>query len=273
MYKLQLAQHSVILSTVKTVLSNICSILTNIFFAGFLLFSLFSPPVAHSGEWKVTPIRLDLGRDAKTGVITVANEGEARLQVQMKAFEWSQDAEGKDVYTETNDIIFFPRIMIFEKKDEKILRAGIKIPAVTKEKAYRLFIEEIPEPRKSEGTTVAIAIKFGVPIFVKPLKEEPKGEIEKLGMSKGAVSMIVKNSGNVHFRVESVTIAGKDLKGEEKFLKVLSGWYILSGVSRSFTTEIPQTVCEAVTKVSIEIKTNKFTLNGNLDADKTMCLP
>jgi len=257
----------------KTAFTNTWSIIYQILSAGILLSAVSSVSLAHAGEWRVTPIRLDLGREAKTAVITVANDADSKLQVQMKAFEWSQDAEGKDVYTESNDIVFFPKIMIFEKKEEKILRTGIKIPAVAKEKTYRLFIEEIPEPRKSEGANIAIAIKFGVPIFVKPLKEEPKGEIEKPGMSKGAVKMLVKNSGNVHFRIESITVKGKDLKGEDKFSKELSGWYLLSGVSRSYTTTIPQDVCEAVAKVSIEVKTDKFTLNGNLDADKTMCLP
>lgn len=257
----------------KAVFSDTCRIIYRTLFAGILLSAVSSIPLAHAGEWRVNPIRLDLGRDAKTGVITVANDADSRLQVQMKTMEWSQDVEGKDVYTESSDIIFFPKIMIFEKKEEKILRAGIKIPAAAKEKTYRLFIEEIPETRKSEGTTVAIAIKFGVPIFVKPLKEEPKGEIEKPLISKGAVKMLVKNSGNVHFRIESIAVKGKDLEGEEKFSKELSGWYLLSGASRSYTTTIPQEVCAAVAKVSIEVKTDKFTLNGNLDADKTMCLP
>jgi fimbrial chaperone protein len=257
----------------KKAFTNTWSFTYGILFSGILLGALSSVPLAHAGEWRVTPIRLDLGRDARTGVITVANDADSKLQVQMQAFQWSQDVEGKDVYTESNDIIFFPKIMIFEKKEEKILRTGIKIPAVAKEKTYRLFIEEIPEPRKSEGANVAIAIKFGVPIFVTPLKEEPKGEIEKPGMSKGAVKIIVKNSGNVHFRIESITVKGKDLKGEEKISKELSGWYLLSGASRSYTTTIPQDVCETLAKVSIEVKTDKFTLNGNLDADKTMCLP
>jgi len=54
----------------------------------------------------------------------------------MKAFEWTQDSEGKDKYTETQDILFFPKIMVSEKKEERILRAGIRMPAVTKEKTY-----------------------------------------------------------------------------------------------------------------------------------------
>ena len=111
----------------------------------------------------MTPIRLDLGKDAKSSVITVTNEAEEKLNVQMKAMEWSQDADGKDVYTDTSDIIFFPKIMTIEKKEDRIIRVGIKALAVLREKTYRLFVEEIPEPKKAQGTSVAIAIRFGVP--------------------------------------------------------------------------------------------------------------
>lgn len=242
-----------------------------------LLFILLCPPVSFSAEWRVTPIRLDLGKDAKSGVITVINEGEEKLHVQMKAMEWTQDAEGKDVYTETEDIIFFPKIMVFEKKEERILRAGIRTPAITKEKTYRLFIEEIPEPKKTEGVHVAIAIRFGVPIFVKPLKEEARGEIEKITLSKGELNIIVNNTGNTHFIINSITLKGKTPREEERLSRELSGWYLLSGVSRLYTTSIPVEVCNDLKKIDIQVKTDKFTLEGKLDIDpdmdKALCLP
>jgi fimbrial chaperone protein len=242
-----------------------------IFICAFSL--VLIPSIAFSGEFRVTPIRLDFDRGAKSGVITILNEGGEKLNVQMKAFEWTQNVDGKDQYTETNDIIFFPRIMALEKNEEKILRAGIKIPATTREKTYRLFIEEIPEPKKAEGVNVAIAIRFGVPIFVKPLKEEMKGEIEKLELSKGVLNALIKNRGNVHFIINSIDIKGKNAKGEDLFSKELSGWYLLSGVSRLYATPIPQEVCKGLSKLDIEVKTDRFNLNGKLDVDQAMCLP
>jgi fimbrial chaperone protein len=239
----------------------------------FVLLFFFVPPIALSGEFKVTPIRLDFDRGVKSGVITVANEGADKLVVQMKAFEWTQDAEGKDQYTETNDIIFFPRIMSLEKNEEKIIRAGIRVPATTKEKTYRLFIEEIPGPSSAEGVNVAIAIRFGVPIFVKPLKVEIKGEIERVELSRSALNILTRNRGNAHFIINSINLKGKNGKGEESFSKELSGWYLLNGVSRLYTTPIPQEVCRDLSKVDIEVKTDRFTLNGKLDVDQTMCLP
>lgn len=241
--------------------------------AVFLFLLLLAPSAARSGEWRVSPIRLELGRDAKSGVITVYNEAEEPLQVQMKAFEWTQDAEGKDQYAETGDLLFFPRIMAFGKKEDRILRVGIRVPPAKKEKTYRLFIEEIPGPRKSEGVNVAIAIRFGVPVFVKPLKEELKGEIGKPGMAKGLLSIPVRNAGNAHFAIQSIVVTGENAKGEKVFSRDISGWYLLEGASRLYTTEVPKDVCGELARITAEVKAEKFSLTGQLSPDKTMCEP
>lgn len=238
--------------------------------AAFLL-AVLLPASALPGEWRVMPIRLDLGRQAKSGVVTVINDAKERLQLQMKAYEWTQDAEGKDRYTETGDLIYFPKMMIFEKAEERILRAGIKVPATKREKTYRLFLEEIPGPRKAEGVNVAIAIRFGVPIFVAPLEEEPRGEIAQVAMSKGTVKARVRNPGNVHFVIRSVAVKGKNAKGEEIFSRALSGWYLLAGASRTYATEVPAGLCPELATVDVEVATDRFPLSGHLDADTAMC--
>jgi len=237
----------------------------------FLFFLV--PSLGYSGEFRVTPIRLDFDRGTRTGLITVVNEGEEKLSLQMRAFEWAQNSEGKDQYTETNEIIYFPRMMTLEKKEEKIIRAGIRIPATTREKTYRLFIEEIPGPKKTEGVNVAISIRFGVPIFVRPLKEEARGAIDKIELSKGILNIWVRNTGNTHFIINSVNLKGKNMKGEEVFSKELSGWYLLSGVSRVYSLSIPQDSCKDLAKLDVEARTNRFNLNGKLDVDQAMCMP
>lgn len=236
-----------------------------------ILPAFHSTRTAGAGEWRVTPIRLDLSRDAKSGAVTVFNESDERLQLQIAAFEWTQDKDGKDRYEETGDILFFPKIMIFDRKGEKILRAGIKAPASAREKTYRLFVEEIPESKKAEGARVAIAIRFGLPVFVKPLKEDTRGEITGMSMSDGVVTAAVKNSGNVHIFVRTVLVQGKDGAGKIVFTKELSGWYLLAGAQRVHTTEVPADVCREIARVDVEVRTETLSLTGNLVADPSMC--
>jgi fimbrial chaperone protein len=214
--------------------------------------------------------QIDLGKDAKSGVITVTNESSEKLQVQMRAFEWSQDAEGNDRYEETQELIFFPKLMELDRNEQKILRAGIKIPATAKEKTYRLFIAEIPVRRKAEGSQVAIAVRFGVPIFVKPLKEEPKGELGKMVLSQGTVKALVKNTGNRHFIIDSVHFKGKKRKGEisQGDQRLVSPEQRL----RMYSASMPPEICKDTVRIDMEVKTSGFLLTGTLDPTK-ICLP
>ncbi len=236
-------------------------------------FLLLLPSAGHCGNWRVAPIMLDFDKGARTGSVTVYNEGTEKLSIQMKAMEWSQDANGKDNYSDTRDIIFFPKIMTLEKGENKIIRAGIRIPATAKEKTFRLFIEEIPEPKKKEGSTVAIAIRFGVPIFAKPLREELRGEIGKTGMTNGKLSFVVGNTGNIHFRITSISASEKDAKGNTLFSKELDGWYLLNGASRTYTADIPKEKCIPGATLEIAVKADGLNLSKCLNLDKSMCVP
>src|SRR3989304_2850182 len=92
---------------------------------GFLLL----PGIARAGEWRGTPLPLVFGRGGQSGRVTASNEGDEKIELQISASVWTQDAEGKDRYAETNDLVFFPKIMTIESKQERILRGGVRVPA------------------------------------------------------------------------------------------------------------------------------------------------
>ena len=62
------------------------------------------------------------------------NEGEDKITVQLNAKSWDQDDQGTDNYSETRDIVFFPKILEVEPATERIIRIGYQgeaTPAVS----------------------------------------------------------------------------------------------------------------------------------------------
>lgn len=235
---------------------------------------ILSPMAVFAGQFSVSPITLVFDEGARSGIINVLNEEDKKLHVQIRAFEWTQDAEGLDRYAETNDLLFFPKIMILDKGEQRIIRAGIKSPATAREKTYRLFIEEIPDPNRAEtGTQIQVAIRFGVPIFVKPSKEQVEGKVDKVALEEGELKIAVRNKGNAHFIIQSILVRGLNQKGAETFSKEMSGWYLLSGIIRSYATTIPKESCREISRLDIEVKTTVFSLHEKLDADQIKCSP
>lgn len=241
-----------------------------------LLLSLVFPSVGYSGQWRVAPIWITLDQRARSSVVTILNDGEDTVHLQGKAMEWTQDSKGKDVYQETNDLLFFPRLLMLKKGEQKIIRAGIRIPAIQKEKTYRLFIEEIPQPKTetADATQLTVAVRFGIPVFVKPLKEELAAELASVTLSKGVVMAHVRNTGNSHFRISEVTVKGSDGNGQETFTEKINGWYLLAGGDRVYSIPIPAEKCASTKQLDLTLSTTtKITLNRQMNVDESQCLP
>jgi fimbrial chaperone protein len=239
----------------------------SIFFTVLLLAS--SP--ASASDFQVSPITLELGQGVNSGVFTVINEGEGKINFQISLSEWTQDDTGKDVYSESTDIIFFPKIMTLETDEQRVIRVGLKGTRVQEEKTYRLFIEQIPSREKGVGVNIAVSIRFAPPIFVKPAQIKTSGAIETIMLTKGKISAVVRNTGNVHFKITSILIKGRSASGAEVFSKEIAGWYLLNHVVRNIETSFSQEKCKELSTIEIEAKTEKFNLNGKLDVQRGMC--
>ncbi len=243
-----------------------------------VLIVLASSPVFAS-NFSITPTSLELSGSVKSGAFSVINSGTEKLNCQIDVKEWSQDADGKDVYTDTRDIIFFPKIMTVEPGEQRAIRIGLKGPLSPKEKTYRLFIEEIPSQQKpsdekktgkiSAGLT--IAFRYATPVFVKPIKQQESAVIEGLQMSKGTVKASIRNTGNIHIKLLSVTFRGKARDGKELFSQDVAGWYVLYGMARPYEVTVPKEICKNLSVIEISAQSENFTINGKLNVQKNMC--
>lgn len=221
----------------------------------------------------MTPIRLDLSRTVKSGVLTVSNEGKEKITLQISVMEWTQDESGKDVYTPSNDLVFYPKIMTLEAASLQVIRAGSKGKPPAREKTYRLFIEEIPVQQKSEAgkSQVNIIIRFAPPVFVQPDPVTIDVAIKDAEVSNGVLKLGVNNLGNVHATITSILVRGKSEDGQPVYSKDISGWYLLNGASRTYEAIIPPEACAAMKTAEIELKTETLTLNRVVNVLPQMC--
>lgn len=245
-----------------------------------LAFAVTTPAPVLAANFSITPTSMLLSGKVKSGAFSIINSGEEKLNCQIEVKEWSQATDGKDVYIETKDIVFFPKIMTIEPGEQRAIRIGIKGPPSLKEKTYRLFTEEIPGQKKATGDKPAgkivagltIAFRYAVPIFVKPVYPEESAVIEQSNMAKGVAKCMIKNTGNVHLKLRSVTFQGKAIDGKELFSQEVAGWYILQGQSRPYEVIVPKEVCDDVASISISAQAEKMTIKGMLNIQRKMCV-
>ncbi len=252
---------------------NIKHYFLSVLFACLLIASIGT----QAAEFAVSPIKLFFDRQTRSAIVSVSNDAAEPLVVQMSLVRWTQDAEARDVYTESEDFQFFPRLMTIPPKDKRAIRIGVRAPpAGSGELTYRLFINEVLEPKeKVAAPMVRLAFRFALPIFVSPVTSTPLGEIGattfEAGVDKNTgktvVGVTVRNTGTENFRIESIRMASP--QGET--IKESGGWYLLPGVSRDHALIIDPVDCGKIKQLELTVKADKLALKKLLDVPSASC--
>lgn len=243
-----------------------------LFCAASLCLSCFA---AYAGDFIVNPVRLDVRHSAKSASVSVVNDGAEKLSFQLQAMDWSQDNDGKDLYSESRDLIFFPKLMSVEPGQEAIVRIGFKTNAASVEKTYRLFIEELPGVvKKVEGSSAQInfLVRFGLPIFAAPALPQDGLTIEAVDLKSGVLSFTAQNSGNRHQMFKSIRINGTNGANKSVFGLDIADRYLLASSSKPYKTTLSAQQCRELASVIIDIKTDKLAQSRKLDVKPDMCL-
>lgn len=229
-----------------------------------------APATSMAGLFSISPIRLDLDRQNKTDSITIGNnEAERKIEMQAKLFEWTQDADGNDVYVESSNLVYFPRIFAVDKQDQRVVRVGLKVPAAAMEQSYRLFVEELPPPRDAlrKGAQVQFVLRFGVPIFVRPDTEQLGGVIEGLEGAATAATVVIRNTGNQNFQIQSLSV-----KSQAGYEKQIVGGYVLAGATKRISAPLPADLCRTLGSLQVVMKTDRIgTIERTFDWDASRC--
>ena len=234
---------------------------------------------ARASAFTVTPVRILLGPNATSALLTVRNDSTDPLRFRITLRAWNQGPEGDIQLSDTNDIIFFPTLMELKPGEEKKVRVGsaFKSPVIT-ERSYRIFFEELPPPKVADvkaqsGAEVRVLTKMGVPIFVQPAGLQLKGELGAVSIDHRQVAFEVRNSGNSFFTLSGATLTGYGKDGASTFTKAQDGWYVLAGGARRYRFEIPADVCAKTTRVKVEVGSSLSDVKGSSPLAKDVPLP
>lgn len=240
-----------------------------------LSIGLHFPGPARAGAFAVHPMRLELGGTTRSAALIVRNDDTVTLSFQVRGMEWSQDGSGADHYGDAPDLVYFPRLLVLEPGKEAVIRIGLRQVATAVEKTYRLFVEELPPPpseARDEGQArIRALVRFGAPVFVKPLQPFARIEIEQPGVQAGQIRWRMHNAGNRHQRFESLRLIGLDGQGSELFSNDPSVHYILAGKARDFQVPMPAAICSRVARLILEFRTDESEARRELPLGPSPC--
>ena len=229
------------------------------------------PARLEAATFTVDPTQIFLSGRTGSALLTLRNESTDAIRFQLSVFAWDQSSSGEMQLEATRDIVFFPSLLTLGPGETRRVRVGMATRFGDREKTYRIFVEELPPADPSAGG-VRVLTKMGIPIFLRPSKEQASAALSGVGRQDDRLRFTLANTGTVHFVPQNITVRG--LAGSTAtFTQQLQGWYVLAGGRREFDMALPDTQCAQVTAIVVEIQLGANTLEERLQTPGGACPP
>lgn len=192
--------------------------------------------------WPIDPW---LSAETKATELWIQNQGNSATTMQVRIVRWKQE-EGFERYTAQQDVVASPPIVTIGKGSKQLIRL-IKQGSVPMgvEQAYRIIVDEIPQPDAKAEPTIGLKLqmRYSIPLFVygqgiPTIKEgahhalvESKNLSWRVTQEAGDPALEVRNQGDVHVRLSQVTL---DQGGQKRTVADGLLGYVLPGSTRSW---------------------------------------
>ena len=231
-----------------------------------------APLAAAASNFTVTPTEVNLSAGATSALVSLRNESKASLRFEITVFTWTEDEHGKMNLTPSTDVTFFPKLIELAAGASRNIRIGINAGmARDTEQTFRLFVEELPDQTAPSANAVAIRTKIGIPVFVRPAKPARAAVVDGVSVAGGKVLTRVKNTGNLHISVETISVKGTGASNAATFSKEGQGWYVLPGATRVFEVPLTAAECGATSSVAVEVTGHNATIKGSGQVSPGAC--
>ena len=186
--------------------------------------------IADAGQLRVGPTRIELTRQRPVGVIEVRNDNPGPVLVQIERMLWIQ-RNGEDSYEPTQQLIVTPPVVQLASGAMQIVRVGLRSPPEDgRERAFRVYVREVPTPAPDGADGIQVALRVGVPVFFDLGGTDSHLHWLIQAPEAGKVRVLARNDGS-HW--EHVTrVEARDRKSGATVWKSAQAGYLLAAGQR-----------------------------------------
>lgn len=208
--------------------------------------SLATP--ARAGAISVMPVRVDVPAAARFCALTVGNDSDHPVTVQVRGFAWSRDEGGADILTPEADFVVNPPMTTIAPHATRLVRCSL--PAATPgsaEKSWRLIVDELPDPTLAQPGVVQTLLRLSVPVF----RGDPRAA-PRLTAALDGEGLRIVNAGDAHARISAVTLVG-----DGGPVTLARPFYLLAGGAQRVPDDhLPK----GLTQVRVQAEEGEFTV-------------
>lgn len=175
-------------------------------FLALVAASVISVSTAQAASLQVAPVSLEVQAPGAAATITLRNEGTTPLNAQIRLFRWIQ-ANGQEKLDPTDEVVASPPIATLPPKTDYTVRlVRVTKRPVSAGESYRLFVDELPDPKARRNRVVTLVMRYSIPVFFYPHDTADAKLAWSVEQRGGRVYVAATNDGDRHVRISALKL-------------------------------------------------------------------
>lgn len=209
---------------------------------------LGAPAIAASLQ--VAPISIEFEHGEQAQALWLSNSGDRPIRAQVRVMGWSQET-GADRLAPSRDLLPSPPIVEIAPGQQQLVRiVRPQAGGMATEQAFRLLVDELPDPALDANSGLQFLLQYSVPVFVLPPGASPQDAAgprppTDASMLTGRVvedaagaRLVVANHGGRRVRLSQLTRV--DAAGTDTPLVPGLLGYVLAGQTMQWPLALPR---------------------------------
>ncbi|MCY1669425.1 fimbria/pilus periplasmic chaperone [Novosphingobium sp. SL115] len=204
---------------------------------------------AQAGALRVMPVRVEVAAGRQFCALTLGNDADRPVTVQVRGFAWTRDDTGLDTLDPVDAPVVNPAIMTIPVGGSRLVRCSLprQVSDGKSEQQWRLIVDELPLPSSEVAPgTVQTLLRLSVPVFRTADHAKPQLEWSMQTLPDKAQILRITNSGTRRTQVIRVMLHlrnGRDVPLDRSFYLLAKGAMILR-VPTGIATEVLSVTAE-----------------------------
>lgn len=165
---------------------------------------------AIAADIRVQPVTVEPLAGARSASLTLINDEQKPVRVQIRIFRWSQE-RGQDRMTPTQEVVASPPFATLSPGQHGLVRIVHTGKAkIQGEQAYRVVVDEVPDAAETRPGTVNLVLRQSIPVFFSDTPQRVSVVDWSLNHDGRQAWLVGNNRGGRRLRLSDVTIEDHD---------------------------------------------------------------
>lgn len=165
---------------------------------------------AIASDIRVQPVTVEPLAGARSASLTLINDEQKPVRVQVRIFRWSQN-DGQERLTPTQDVVASPPFATLAPGQHSLVRlVRTSKAAIKNEEAYRILVDEVPEPGDVRPSTVNLVLRQSIPVFFSETAQRASVVDWSIDHDGSQTWLTAQNRGGRRLRLSDVMIQDHD---------------------------------------------------------------